>query len=231
MALVGLSALIYQVAARPGDELDADVETLDRDLALLHLLFFAAGLLGFGVLRRGARDPDRDRLRRSPTGSTSRATLRGGGDGPGGGDDRAAVHGPDAGRPSPRAGRSCSSSCRPRRDRRRRPPVRRGAARRRRGDRRRAARPLARPRAAGDRAAREGQQLLLGPRGQGQPRARQHHRGDGLPVHDPDRDRARVHRVGPRSLRRRLAAPSASPAARSPTGRCGCAAASSWSRS
>ena len=99
-------------------------------------------------------------------------------------------------------------------DRRRRPPVRRGADRRRRGDRRRAARPLADPRPARHRAAGEGQQLLLGARGQGQPRAREHHRRDGLPVDDPGRLRPRPHRLGPRPLRDRSRRRSASPAAR-----------------
>ena len=72
--------------------------------------------------------------------------------------------------------------------------------------RRRAAGALARPRAAGHRAAGEGQQLLLGARRQGQPGARQHHRRDGLPVDDPDRLRPRVHRVGARQIRRPLRA-------------------------
>ena len=84
----------------------------------------------------------------------------------------------------------------------------------RRDDRRRAARALAGPRAAGDRAAGEGQQLLLGPRGQGQPGARQHHRGDGLPVDDPGRLRPRSSPTGTstasRSSRRRSASPAAS---------------------
>ena len=61
--------------------------------------------------------------------------------------------------------------------------------------RRRGARPVPDPGAAGDRAAGEGQQLLLGPRRQGRPRARQHHRRDGLPVDDPGRDRPDLHRL------------------------------------
>ena len=85
----------------------------------------------------------------------------------------------------------------------------------------RAARALACPGPAGDRAAGEGQQLLLGQGRQGQPGARQHHRGDGLPVDDPGRVRARADRVGPRPASRSSREPSGSPAARSPTGRCG----------
>ncbi len=48
------------------------------------------------------------------------------------------------------------------------------------------------------------EQLLLGSRGQGRARARQHHRGDGLPVDDPGRDRAALHRLGAERQRRRL---------------------------
>src|ERR687898_209092 len=83
----------------------------------------------------------------------------------------------------------------------RRAPVRRGGDRGCRGDRGRGARAVAGPGPARHRAAREGEQLLLGARRQGRAGARQHHRSDGLPVDDPGRDRAGVHRLGPRPIR------------------------------
>ncbi len=50
-------------------------------------------------------------------------------------------------------------------------------------------------RAAGHRAAREGQQRPLGAPRQGQPRAGERQRGDGLPEHDPDGLRHPRHRL------------------------------------
>ena len=49
MALVGISALIYKGRREQGTELNADAETLDRDL-LFFLIFFAAGIaIGIGA--------------------------------------------------------------------------------------------------------------------------------------------------------------------------------------
>ena len=49
MALVGISALIYRGRREQGTGLNADMETLDRDLAFF-LVFFAAGIaIGLGV--------------------------------------------------------------------------------------------------------------------------------------------------------------------------------------
>ena len=90
----------------------------------------------------------------------------------------------------------------------------------RRQPRRRRPRPRPDPGAAGDRAAGEGQQLLLGARRQGRAGARQHQRRDGLPVDDPDRDRPDLHRLGPERHRDPLDRASASPAACSPTRAC-----------
>ncbi len=72
---------------------------------------------------------------------------------------------------------------------------------------RRGGRPRPHPRPAGDRAAGEGQQLLLGPRRKGLACARQHHRRDGLPVDDPGRDRPRLHRLGAERQRGALRRP------------------------
>ena len=60
------------------------------------------------------------------------------------------------------------------------------------------------PGATGHRAAGEGQQLLLGARGQGRARAREHHRSHGVPVDAARLDRACLHRLGAQPLRRRL---------------------------
>ena len=57
------------------------------------------------------------------------------------------------------------------------------------------------------RAPREGQQLLLGPRGQGLARPRQHHGRDGLPVDHPRRDRPDVHGLGAERQRGGLGRP------------------------
>ena len=161
--------------------------------SLFFMVFFAARRWCSGSARRTAiQDPAGRivfvaRLRRS----TSRSTLRGGGDvqeaeerinplimaAARRGDrpaarDRDRDPGPGRARARWSAAPTCSSrSCSTFAE----------------DDRRRAARALPGPRAARDRAAREGQQLLLGPRGKGLPRAREHHRRDGLPVDDPGR--------------------------------------------
>ncbi len=182
MGLVGLFAYLYRERREQGLELDAHKPTLERDL-IFFLVFFALSL----ALAWGA--PDAVRI---PLGVLVvlayfvyiHRTLTAGGD----------VQ--DHGSLDPllferRAERRMSPSLtlcilqllvRARRDDRRRPPLRRGAAAHRREPRRRGGRPRPDPRPAGDRAAGEGQQLLLGARRQGRAGARQHHRRDGLPV-------------------------------------------------
>ena len=229
MALVGISALAFKRPARAGHQPPRPrPDSRSRP-----------GLLP-DLLRR--RDPHRRRRARGGPHSTRdrpRARLRGlrarnparRRRGTGGGDDRAPVHGPHARRRPARGDGRHPADRRPRCDRRRRAPVRRGVDPRRREHRPRAAGPLARARPAGDRASREGEQLLLGEGRQGQPRARQHHRRNGVPVDDPDRRRPPDHRLGPRAATRSSQACSGSPAALSPTGRCDYGAGSSSSRS
>ena len=105
MALVGISALIYRGRREQGPELDADTETLDRDL-LFFLVFFAVGVaLGLGapealqiplailyVLAYGL-------YVRGRSAGAARCRTRG---------DRRAVHGPNPG-DEPPTGRSCCS--------------------------------------------------------------------------------------------------------------------------
>ncbi len=205
MALVGISALLFQGRREQGTRLAAHVPTLDRDLIFFGV-FFAIGIgAGLGL-------PDGLQVPLAIVFAVAyvfyvRQTLRGRRRPAAGGDDRPPVPGSDPrGRTNELRDRAPARH-RARGDRRGRPPVRRGADHGRGGRRHRAAGALAGAGAAGDRAAGEGEQLLLGPRGQGQPRARQHHRGDGLPVDDPDRVRARAHRMGPGPLRRRLRGP------------------------
>lgn len=78
MALVGLSAFIFQRRRDQGLALKADVETLDRDL-LFFLVFFAIGLLAGALLPEATHIP----LAIAFLAAYSvyvRATLRGGGD-------------------------------------------------------------------------------------------------------------------------------------------------------
>ena len=190
MAIVGISAHVWKGKRDQGLKLNADIETLDRDL-IFFLIFFALALLAGLVLPDPLHIPAAIGLPRRLRRSTFARTLRGGGD----------VQEIDTSTAS-------TSTARPGSE----PPmwlaivqfvVSLGAIvggahlfveemiKVAEYDRRRAARALPDPRPARDRAAGEDQQHLLGPRGQGQPRPRQHHRRDGLPVDDPDRRRPR----------------------------------------
>ena len=226
MALVGISALIFRGRREQGARLAADIPTLDRDLVFF-LVFFALGIAaraGAAGRRWGSRSRSSSC---SPTASTCARPCAAG--------ERCRrssrsaplyVDRSPGDEPPDRRDRPAAGD-RPRRDRRRRPPVRRGAvtvAARRRD---RAARALARAGAAGDRAAREGEQLLLG-----HATARTASRSATSPARWSSSRRSRS-RSGSRSpsgtstSSRSSRASSGSPAARSPTGRCGCAGGSS----
>ena len=230
MAVVGISALIYRATPPQGHPAPRRRPGARPRPRLLRALLRRRPRAGLGRARRGA-DLHVPSASSSPTVSTSVVPCA------------AAATSRTSTRLQPllldcdprRRARQRSDRDpvpgRARGDGRRRAPVRRGAHYRFRAARHRAAGALPDPGTARHRAAGEGEQLLLGPPGQGQPGVGKHHRGDGLPVDDPDRLRPRIRGVGPRPLRRRCRPRSASPAAESPTGRCGCAGASSRWRS
>ncbi len=230
MGLVGLTAYLYRGRRKQGIELTAHVPTLDRDLAFF-MVFFALGAGARLRRARGGQGPGRDRLLRLLLPLRVLDPARRGGEA-GRGDAQPADHRAAAAAVARTRRWRCRPAApdRPGGDGRRRPPVRRGADPRRRGPRRRGDRALADPGSARHRAAREGEQLLLGARGQGLPRARQHHGRDGLPVHDPGRDRADLHGVGAERQRRDLGGPRPGRRRCSPTGPCACATASSCCR-
>ena len=230
MAIVGISAHVWKGKRDQGLKLNADIETLDRDL-IFFLIFFALALLAGLVLPDPLHIPAAIGLLRRLRHLRSREPCEGGGD----------VQEVDSSVASTSTARRATE-----------PPlwlaivqfvVSLGAIvggahlfveemiKVAEDDRRRAARALPDPRAARDGTAREDQQHLLGPRRQGQPRPRQHHRRDGLPVDDPDRRRPPAHRLGAEPLRGRLVRSSACWAARSPTGPFVSAAASNGRRS
>ena len=202
MALVGISALLYKRPARAGHGAAADAETLDRDL-LFFLVFFALGIVARASARRTACSPARVVFVLA-YGVYVRKTLRGGRRGPGGRHDRPAVHGPDA--------RATT--------RRRRPIVLQlvvGLAAIVGGAHLFVEELITSPRSSGSSrwssrwcsrrsrpSCRRRRTASSGSARARTPGAGQHHRGDGLPVDDPDRGRPRLHRVGPRQVRRRL---------------------------
>ena len=220
MGLVGLFAYLYRDKRDQGVQLNVHRPTLERDLVFFLVLFAPRrsarlGAAGAGADRGRRRLPPRLRLLHPPDAA-----------GRGRGPERRLAQPADlraarrtARRPGPGPLRAPAPG-RARGDGRRRPPLRRGAAPHRREHRRRGPGAGADPGAAGDRAAGEGQQLLLGARRQGRAGARQHHRRDGLPVDDPGRDRPHLHRLGPELATRSSRSASASPAASSPTRAC-----------
>ena len=230
MGLVGLFAYLYRERRAQGLELKAHRPTLERDL-LFFLAFFALSLalawgapealripVGIGVML--AYPLYIRRTLRSAGPVQDEDTL-----------DAARLRAPPgAARKPGAAALRAAAAGRPRGDGRRRPSLRRGAAQHRQEPRGRAGCPRPDPGPAGDRAAGEGQQLLLGPRRQGLAGARQHHRRDGLPVDDPGRDRPDLHRLGARAPTPRSRSSSASPGECSPTRPCTAAAASDCRR-
>ncbi|CAA9480504.1 MAG: Sodium/calcium exchanger membrane region, partial [uncultured Solirubrobacterales bacterium] len=180
--------------ARPGRADPVRGEDRPAGLRLLR------GLLRAGHPLRRARPPDRPAHRR---GGPLRARLRRlhvldgqAGQGRRGRARRPALLRLDPRRPAQQLPADRSARRLDRGDRRRRQPVRGGDRIRGPEHRRAHSRARARARPARHRAAREAQQRDLGARGQGQPGAREHHRGDGLPVDAAGGLRHRLHVVG-----------------------------------